>query len=60
MTVLEVVKKYGLEDYKKSYKNLLGNDRNLLPLAQLADMEVKSISINFPTNEVTITVVTFE
>ena len=57
MTVIEVVKKYGLEDFSKEYNNQYGNFCNLIPLNKLMYMEVKAISINFPTNQVTITVI---
>lgn len=60
MTVIEVVKKYDLGDYSKHYKNLLGNSRDTaFPITELKDMEVKSIDINFPTQEATITLKTF-
>ena len=56
MTVYEVVKKYGLEDYSKHYKTVIGNSCDCrFPLDELAKMSVKSISINFPTQEATIT-----
>ena len=55
MTVIEVVKKYELEDYEKHYKNQYGNARDLIPIDKLMHMKVKGISINFPTQEVTIT-----
>jgi hypothetical protein len=59
MTVLEVVRTYNLELYAKHYKNVLGNSRDVaFPLAELTNMEVKSVSINFPTNEATITLLT--
>lgn len=57
MTVIEVIRKYGLEDFSKSYLNQSGNSRNLIPLDKLTQMEVKGININFPTNEVTITII---
>lgn len=57
MTVIETIKKYGLEDYSKTYNNQYGSFTNLLPLNELAQMEVKGIAINFPTNQVTITVI---
>lgn len=55
--VITVIKKYGLEEYKKSYNNQYGNFCNLLPLDQLMKMEVKSVNIHFPTKEVTITII---
>lgn len=57
MTVVECVKKYGLEEYDKEYKNQYGNARNLMNLDKLATMEVKGIYINFPTKSVTITII---
>lgn len=57
MTVIEVVRNYGLENFEKTYKNQYGNSRNLIPLDKLPTLEVKGISINFPTKEVTITVI---
>lgn len=57
MTVLEIIKKYSLEDYAKDYKNQYGNFCNLVNLDELKGMEVKSIDIHFPTNHVTITVI---
>ena len=57
MTVIEIIRKYGLQDFDKSYKNQYGNDCNFIPLDYLPTMEVKSISINFPTNTVQITVI---
>lgn len=61
MTVIEVIKKYGLEDFKKSYKNVFGEARDTFyNLKTLANIEVKGISINFPTSQVTITLKTLE
>ena len=57
MTVIEIVKKYGLEDFAKDYNNQYGNFCNLIPLKDLMKLEVKAININFPTNHVTITVI---
>ena len=57
MTVIEVVRHYGLGDYAKAYNNQYGNFCNLINLDKLAKMEVKGISINFPTKQVTITVI---
>lgn len=55
MTVIEIIKKYELEDYSKTYKNAYGVTRNFVPLDKLAATEVKDISINFPEKEVVIT-----
>ena len=57
MTVIEVVKKYGLEDFSKTYRNQYGNSCNLMNLDKLKSIKVKGISINFPTQEVTITII---
>ena len=57
MTVIEVVRKYGLEDFSKHYRNQYGNSCDTMDIMKLKDMEVKGISINFPTNEVTITII---
>lgn len=57
MTVIEIIKKYGLEDFEKEYHNQYGNLCNLINLDDLKNMEVKSIAINFPTQSVTITVI---
>jgi hypothetical protein len=60
MTVLELVKNYGLGDFDKHYKNQYGNSCDLMNIFKLKDMEVKGISINFPTKEATITVIEHE
>ena len=57
MTVIEVIRKYGLEEFTKTYNNPYGNFCNLKPLDKLTDMKVKAISINFPTKECTITII---
>ena len=57
MTVIEVVSKYGLGDFDKHYKNQYGNDRDLMNIMKLKDMEVKSVNINFPTQEAVITII---
>jgi hypothetical protein len=57
MTVLEICKLYRLADMEKDYENQYGNSCNLIPIMELKDMTVKSISINFPTNSATITVI---
>ena len=57
MTVIEVVRKYELELFRKEYKNQYGNPCNLINLDELKDMEVKGVDINFPTNQVTITII---
>ena len=57
MTVIEVIRKYGIEDFEKTYKNQYGNSRNLIPLDKLPKMECKGIHINFPTKEAEITVI---
>lgn len=60
MKVLELIREYDLGTYSKSYKNLNGMNCNVsIPIPELCEMEVKAVSINFPTKEVTITVVTF-
>lgn len=56
MTVLEVVKKYGLEDFTKHYDDVYGCRCNLLNLDDLKTRRVKAIRINFPTKEATITI----
>lgn len=60
MTVLEVVKKYNIEDFEKTYNNQYGNSCNLMKLDELMNMEVKSINIHFPTKAVKITVIQHE
>lgn len=60
MKVIEVIRKYGLEDFKKDYKNTLGNSYNLVNIDSLKEMEVKSININFPNKEVEITVINYD
>lgn len=57
MTVIEVIEKYGLGDFEKQYKNQYGQSCNLIPLNYLPQMQVKNININFPTNQVTITII---
>ena len=57
MTVLEVVRKYGLGDFTKTYHNQYGNQCNLMNLDKLMHMEVKGVNINFPTQEATITII---
>lgn len=57
MTVIETVKKYGLELFEKEYQNQYGNSCNLMNLEELKNMEVKSINIHFPTNHATITII---
>ena len=59
MKVVEVVRKYGLEDFKKTYKNPLGNSYNLINISELSEMEVKSVNIHFPTKSAEITVIDF-
>lgn len=56
MTVLETIRKYGLEDFRKSYKNACGKARNCsYPLDRLCGMRVEGIQINFSTKEACIT-----
>lgn len=57
MTVIEAIRRYELEDFEKTYNNQYGNFCNLIPLDKLPQMEVKGISINFPTKQVKITVI---
>lgn len=57
MTVIEVVRKYGLEQFDKAYVNQFGFPRNLIPLRELVDMVAIGVSINLNTNEATITIV---
>lgn len=60
MTVTELINQYNLAGYEKHYLNLYGNSRDTsFPLSELKDMEVKGVSINFPTKEATITLRTF-
>jgi len=60
MTVLELINKYDLGDFDKHYKNLYGNLRDTaFSLEELKQIEVKAVSINFPTMEATITLKTF-
>lgn len=59
MTVIEVVRKYGLEDFAKSYKNVYGNSVNLKNLDELAQAEVKAVSVNLPTQEAEITILEY-
>ena len=57
MKVIEVIRKYGLEDFAKDYNNQYGDFCNLISLDKLVDMEVKAININFPTNHCIITII---
>lgn len=55
MTVIEIIKKYGLEDFDKRYKNLLGESRDTaFPLDELKNMEVKGVKVDIPTMEAVI------
>ena len=40
MNVKEIIKQYGLEDFKKDYKNTSGYSYNLVNIDSLKDMEV--------------------
>lgn len=58
MTVIEIIRKYKLEDFQKDYKNQYGDYCGVkFPLNELAQMQVKSVDINFPTNHVIITII---
>lgn len=58
MTVLETIRKYGLEDYEKKYTNQYGNRVDTaFPLQDLIYKEVKSLYIHFPTNSCEIVVI---
>lgn len=59
MTLIEVIKKYGLEDFAKFYHNQYGCSCNLKNLDKLKHMEVKAVSINFPAKEATITILEY-
>ena len=59
MTVIELVRKYGLEDFAKSYKNVYGNAVNLKNLDELARTEVKSVSVNLLANTAEITILDY-
>ena len=57
MTVLELVEKYGLQDYAKTYESVYGNTVDTkYPLEQLTKMQVKDVSINFMVKKATITI----
>ena len=56
-TVVEIIEKYNLQNFKKFYFNQYGNLCKSMPLDELAKMEVKSINIHFPTNSVNITII---
>lgn len=58
MTVLETVRKYGLENMDKTYYDCYGRKLPLMNLSFLSTLTVKGFSVNFPTNECDITVVT--
>lgn len=61
MTVLELVRTYGLEDFSKHYKNVLGISRDTaFIITELKDMKVKSVSIDFLAREANITLDTFQ
>lgn len=58
MTVIEAVKKYGLEKSDKFYKDQHGMTHNLdIPLDKLKDMTVKSLTIYPALNETEITII---
>ena len=57
MKVSEVIRNHGLEDFTRTYRNQYGNLCHLIYFDELANMEVKSVNINFPTKEATITVI---
>lgn len=57
MTVIEVVKKMGLEDFTKRYKNIFGKRVDTkYPLDILPHLEVKVVNINFITKVAEITI----
>ena len=46
MTVLEAVKKYDLEDFKKSYLNKREKYANFIPLDKLKNLDVLGVDID--------------
>lgn len=46
MTVLEAVKKYDLEDFKKSYLNKRAIYVNFIPLDELKNLDVLGVDID--------------
>ena len=57
MKLIEAARQYGLSELAKTYKDQYGNSVDTMDIRKLAWMEVKSISINLPTQEATITVI---
>lgn len=57
MKVIEVIKKYNLEEYNVEYYNQYGNFVSSLHKKNFMDLTVKSISINFPTNQCKLTII---
>ena len=57
LTVFDVIVKYNLEEFDKSYCTQYGNACMEEDKFKLAEMEVKSINIHFPTKHVQITVI---
>lgn len=55
-TVYEVVEKYGLVEFDKTYKDLFGQVIPFANLSKLADAIVKDVYINLVTNEAVITI----
>ena len=56
-TVLDVIKRCGLEEFDKRYTDVYGQSKNLENLDKLKTLRVRSAYINFPTNEVEIIVI---
>lgn len=60
MTVIEAIRKYGLEKCIKHYKDQYGNTHDTdIPLNELAKMEVKAVTIYPFYDEAEITIIKF-
>ena len=57
MKVMEVIKRYGLEDCSIEYHNQYGNFVSSSQKENIMNANVKAISINFPTNQCTLTII---
>ena len=58
MKLAEVIKKYDLAEFEKTYKNPNGN-RVDISLKEIAELDVKDVYINFMTKTATISVLKF-
>lgn len=60
MKVIELVREYHLELFEKTYKDVYGGIHNLVNLKELAQLEVRDVSINLKNNKATICVLDIE